>query len=75
MVKRLKGRKTISHKETLVLAKGSFSLLEGKSARISLRLTAIGKNRLAHVKHHPLAAKLILTVKGGSTLAKSVLVS
>jgi hypothetical protein len=69
------GKKTVSHRETLVLAKGSFSLTEGKNATAVLRLTAAGKRRLAQAKHHPLAAELICTVQGGKTITKAVMAS
>jgi len=75
VVKHRKGKKTVSRKETLVLAKGSYSLAAGKSGTLVLRLTAAGKARLAHVKHHPLTAKLSVSVKGGKTTLESVRIS
>jgi hypothetical protein len=75
VVKHRKGKKTTSRKQLLVLAKSPFSLAKGKSATITLPLTATGRKRLGHVKHHPLAAKLILTVRGAKTITKSVLIS
>jgi hypothetical protein len=74
-VKHRKGRKTVVHEQTLVLAKGSFSLAAGKSDVLALRLTAAGKTKLAHAKHHPLASRFILSVRGGRTTTKSVLAS
>jgi hypothetical protein len=74
VVKRRKGKKTVSRKETLILAKGSFSLAAGDSSAVVLHLTAAGKKRLAHVKRHPLTAKLTLLVTAGNTTNKSVLV-
>ncbi len=61
------GARVVVGPETLILAKGSFSLKAGKGAEIALRLTAAGRRRLAHVGRHPLAAELALTVVGGST--------
>jgi hypothetical protein len=59
---------------TLVLARGSFTLAEGTSRTVVLRLTAIGKKMLAHAnKHHPIAAKLKLSVRGGRTITKAIL--
>jgi hypothetical protein len=58
---------------TLVLATGSFSLAEGRDGAVLLRLTAVGKQRLAHARHHPIAAKLIVSVKGGKATSVSVL--
>ncbi len=75
LVKHRKGKKTVSRRETLVLAKGSYALAAGKSETLVLHLTAAGKARLAHVKHHPLAVKLSVSVESGKTAAKSVRVS
>jgi hypothetical protein len=72
VTKHRKGKKTISHKETLVLAKSAYSLAAGKTGTIVLRLTAAGKKRLAHAKHHPVTTKLILFVQGGTTITESV---
>ena len=59
---------------TLVLAAGSFSLAEGKSRTIVLHLTIAGRKMLAHAStHHPIAAKLTLSVKGGKAATRSVL--
>jgi Carboxypeptidase regulatory-like domain len=70
--KRHKG-KTAARKQALVLATGSFSLGKGRSGTVVLRLTGVGRKRLARAKHHPIAAKLILSVKGGKTTTRSVL--
>jgi hypothetical protein len=75
VVKHRKGKKTVLRKETLVLAKGPYSLAAGKSGTLVLRLTAAGKTRLAHVKHHPLAVKLTISAKGAKTILESVRVS
>jgi hypothetical protein len=75
VVKHRKGKKTVSRKETLVLAKGSYSLAAGKSETLVLHLTAAGKARLAHVKHHPLTVKLSVSVERGTMVVKSVLLS
>lgn len=64
-----------SDEETVVLATGSFSLAEGGDRAVSLRLTPVGKQKLAQARHHPLAAKLILSVKGGKATVKSVVAS
>jgi len=75
VVKHRKGKKTVSRKQTLVLAKGSYSLAAGQGGTLVLRLTAAGRQRLAHVKHDPLAVKLTLSVQGSKTIAKSVTAS
>ncbi len=58
--------------ETLVLAKGSFSLAAGKSARIALHLTAAGRRRLSRPRRHPLAAQLAFALAGGATSVQTV---
>ncbi len=73
MANRHEGGKAASHRETLVLARGYFSLAKGNSAAAVLHLTAAGRQRLAQVKRHPLAANLILSVQGGKTVIKSVM--
>ncbi len=75
LTKRRKGKKTTLHTGTVVLAKGSFSLAEGSNATIALDLTATGRKLLAHAKHHPLPAKLVLSPAGGKATTESVRVS
>jgi hypothetical protein len=73
-VKDGKGKTAADRKTTLVLATGSFALAEGKRGTVVLRLTAAGKKQLSHAsRHHPIAAKLILSVQSGKTATKSVL--
>jgi len=69
------GRAATTRKEAVVLATGSFSLAEGKDASVMLRLTSAGRRKLAHARRYPIAAKLILSVKGGETTTKLVLAS
>jgi hypothetical protein len=66
-------RKTKISRMHVLLATGSFSISGRKGSTVVLHLTAAGRERLAHVKHHPIAAKLILTVRGGRTTTESVL--
>jgi hypothetical protein len=70
-----KGKKTTSKKQTVVLAKGSYSLAAGKSATIVVRLTVAGKTALAAAKKHVLPAKGAATVAGGTTVQKPVVLS
>jgi hypothetical protein len=72
---RHEGGKTASHRETLVLADGSFSVAQDKSATAVLHLTATGRRRLARAKRHPFAANLVLSVTGGKTVTQSVMAS
>jgi Carboxypeptidase regulatory-like domain len=70
-VKRGHGKR---RKQTLILAKASFSLAAGKTGALVLRLTKSGKATLASVsKHHPFHAQLSLSIVGGNKLARAVL--
>ena len=70
--KRHKGKTAVARKETLVLATGSFSLGAGRSGIVVLRLTAVGRRRLAHARRRPVAARLVVSVRGGRTVSESV---
>ncbi|MFI5005233.1 MAG: hypothetical protein ACHQE6_09495 [Solirubrobacterales bacterium] len=72
VTRRRKGRRGAS-RGTLVLARGSFSLAAGQSGTVVLHLTAAGRKRLAHAKHHPVSVKLTVLVKGGREASKLVL--
>lgn len=72
--KRRKGKKAAARKE-LVLATGSFSLPEGKSRIVVLRLTTVGRKGLVRAGKHPVEAELTMSVEGGRTMTKPVLVS
>jgi hypothetical protein len=69
------GARVVLGPETLILAKGSFSLAVGKSASIALRLTPAGRKRLAHAEPHPLAAEFLISLGSGEASAKPVRVS
>jgi hypothetical protein len=71
--KRRKGKTATARKETLVLATGSFSLAEDDDGSVLLRLTSVGRQKLAHARRRPIVAKLILSVKGGETTTTPVL--
>jgi hypothetical protein len=75
LVKTHKGKKAITKKEMVILGKASYSLAAGHSATISIHLTATGKTALAKAKHHELAAKVLVSVAGGTTLSQSVALS
>ena len=60
---------------TVVLAKGPYSLAAGKTGTATLRLSAAGKQQLAHARRHRMSAKLIVTVVGGKKIEKTVLIS
>jgi hypothetical protein len=70
-----KGKKATSKKQTVVLAKGSYSLAAGKSATILVRLTAAGKSALASAKGRKLSAEATVTVAGGVTAKDAVVLS
>jgi Carboxypeptidase regulatory-like domain len=75
LVKSHKGKKAITKKQTVILGKASYSLAVGHSATISVRLTATGETALSKAKHHDLAAKVSVSVAGGTTLSESVSLS
>ena len=66
------GARVVFGPETLILAKGSFSLAVGKSASIALHLTPVGRKRLAHAEPHPLAAEFLISLTSGEASAKPV---
>lgn len=61
--------------ETLLMAKGSFSLAGGKSGTITLHLTETGRKLLANAQRHPLRAQLVLSPAGGKASTEQVRVS
>jgi hypothetical protein len=69
-----KGKKK-AKKKTVVLAKGSYSLAAGKKGTIAVRLTAAGRSALAKAKRHKLSGKAGVSVTGGKTVQKSVVLS
>ena len=75
VVEHRKGRRTISKKRIVVLAKGSYSLAAGSSATIAIRLTAAGMRALAGAKGHKLPVKAVVTVTGGPTVKSSLVLS
>jgi hypothetical protein len=75
VVKHRKGKKTITKKQTLVLAAGSYSLAAGNTGTITLRLTAAGTKQLAHASHHRVSPKLVVSVAGGKQLEETVQLS
>ena len=75
MVKHRKGKRTISKQQTVVLAKGSYSLAAGNSTTIVVRLTAAGERALTGAKAHRLSVKAVVTVTGGPTVKSSLVLS
>ena len=69
------GGRTVSHKETLVLAKGVFALAAGHSGVFVVHLTRTGKSTLAHAPHHRLVALLVVSVRLGKTIKGSIAIS
>jgi Carboxypeptidase regulatory-like domain len=69
-----KGKKK-AKKKTVVLAKGSYSLAAGKSATIAVHLSAAGKSALAKAKRHKLSATAVVSVAGGTTAKKSIVLA
>ncbi len=67
--------KMVSHTATLVLARGSFSLADGSTDSVALRLTESGMKRLAHAGIHPIAARLTFDLQGRKPTTRPVLAS
>lgn len=64
---------TLVRRKTIVLAQGAYSLKGGRTALVSLKLTAAGRSRLAHARRHRLTTTLVLSLKGAATTRQSVL--
>jgi hypothetical protein len=62
------------HWETLVLAEGTFSLTRDEVDKSVLRLTAAGRQRLAHAKRHPVSARLVL-IEQNARMASSLVLA
>lgn len=75
VVKHRKGKRTISRKQTVVIAKGTYSLAAGTSTTVAVRLTAAGKSALAVAKAHKLPIQTIVLVAGGKTATGSAVLS
>jgi hypothetical protein len=61
-----------TQRETITLARGSFALTEDKRAKVMLRLTPAGRHRLANTKHHPIIGDITLTLAGGRSVTRSI---
>jgi len=59
-------------KRTVVIAKGSYSLAAGTHGTVALRLTGPGAKAMLAARHRTLSGKLTISVKVGTTLARSV---
>jgi 5-hydroxyisourate hydrolase-like protein (transthyretin family) len=75
VVKHRKGHRTIVRKVTIVLGQASYTLASGQTRLLVVHLNKSGAHRLYATKHHELAGVLVVSVKGGSPLRQSVLVS
>ncbi len=72
------GGKTVLHKTTLVIAKGSLSTAgsDEQAGSALLELTSAGRRRLAHTdKRHPVVVELTVSSPGVKTTIRSVLVT
>jgi hypothetical protein len=56
-------------KQTVVIAKGSYSLAAGMHGTVALRLTGRGAKAMLAAKHRTLSGKLTISVKVGKTLS------
>ena len=62
-------------RETVVLARGSYSLAAGRLATFSMRLTTAGRRALAVAAHHRLSVAVLVTVTGGKTVRHTLALS
>jgi hypothetical protein len=74
-VKVRQGNKTVTKTETVVLADATYKLQAGTSATADLVLTVTGRKVLAHVATKSLRETVAVTVRGESTVRKTVVVS
>jgi len=75
VVKQREGKRTISRRQTVVLARGSYVLAAGHSGTFKITLTATGRSRLARAPHHRLSATLAASVAGGDSAKRAVAMS
>ena len=67
------GRSGRRRLESVMLGRGSFSLVAGARGTVHIHLTRAGARRLAHVPgRHPLRATLSIAVTGGAPLSRPV---
>jgi hypothetical protein len=66
------GHRRITRRRTLVLAAGAYSLAAGHSAKVLLRLTALGRRTLLRARHHRVAAAIVVSVRGGKSIGEAV---
>ena len=69
------GRKTVTEKKTLVLAKASYRLAENKTETVNLVLNTAGKSVLAKAATQAVRGTLALTVTGGVVTSRSFTVT
>jgi hypothetical protein len=76
IVTRLRGRKIVSRKrKTLILALASFAIKPSASAKVTLRLTKVGRGWLAAYAGRSLPGVLVAVVHGGATTKQNVFFS
>jgi endoglucanase len=74
VVKTKRGAKTVSQRETVVLATGTYDLAAGSTATVRLLLTPAGEDAIASMAPRLLQAIVKVTVQGARTASKIVLV-
>jgi hypothetical protein len=70
-----RGHRTVTRRQSVVLAVGTFSLGGGRSETLDLTPTAAGKGLLTHAYQHNITARLTLRAKGGNVSATTVVVT
>ena len=75
-VKRIKNHKTITMKESAMLAQSAYSIKAANRAQtIKLWLTSLGLNAFAHASTHSVRVTLKIAVRGGAALTRSVVIA
>ncbi len=59
-------------KQKVVIASGTYSVAAGAKGTATLHLTSAGRQRLDQAPHHRLSPKLVISVKGGKAVERTV---
>ena len=70
-----KAGRTVTTRETAVLAKARYSVAMGNTKVVRLKQTAVGTAVFAAANDRTLREELVVTVRGGTELTKVLLIS
>ncbi|MGH3267160.1 MAG: hypothetical protein ACRDNS_34850, partial [Trebonia sp.] len=68
------GRKRTHRRKTLTCARASYKLRAGKTIRVTVTLTKAGRTAIVHARRHILRLTETVTVRGGATVKRRVVV-